>query len=179
MSEAYDILGNPSKKQRYDAQLRQQDELERQAKERERKQAATRRAQKEQEKKDRLKRQREMVKNAKALDHLVMKLSTIDQFEKAMLVSDNHGAHYKQHSILMFVSNKNAEKMGEEEYYFPYPFAGEEGDYAGLIQVAKVNNIIRAYFSVALFVSCVHLKIPNVSQIIYEKHRSDSMPKRN
>lgn len=51
----------------------------------------------------------------------------------------------------MFVSNKHAEKVGEEEIHFPYPFAGEVGQqqhqqkkknnnpYANVLQVTKIR----------------------------------------
>mmetsp|Transcript_42190 Transcript_42190/g.76110 ORF Transcript_42190/g.76110 Transcript_42190/m.76110 type:complete len:617 (-) Transcript_42190:409-2259(-) len=112
----------------------------RKAREKERRQEEMQRQQNNRERKERQRRQREMVGKARATQSRVVKISDMEHFEKTML--DPSKKVYRTHCLMMFVSNKNAEKKGDEEIYFPYPFAGEAGNdnaYDSMLQIAKVR----------------------------------------
>lgn len=117
--------------------------------------AKERRQKKQRKEKDEWKREKkrgqpEMVTKAKDLYHRVMRLSDLNQMEKILL--DSRG-NYRKNYLIMFVGNKKAEKAGEEDYHFPFPFAmdgGEFGD-ADFIQVAKVSLVS---FLICNFLRC-------------------------
>ncbi|KAL7470685.1 hypothetical protein ACHAXS_010938, partial [Conticribra weissflogii] len=114
------------------------EEQRRQQRARERRQKEQRREKEEWERREKKKRQVDMVNKAKDLFHRVMRLSELNQVEQIML--DSRG-HYRKNYLIMFVGNKKAEKAGEEEYYFPFPFAEDGGEFGDVdyVQVAKVR----------------------------------------
>ncbi len=71
------------------------------------------------------------------------KIATMEDFVSSML--DSLTNTYKTHCLMMFVSNKNADKIGEETFHFPYPFMGEIGQHyseLNMLRVAKASLLI-------------------------------------
>ena len=140
VTDAFEILGNPTNRRRHDDKIHKEAQRRRKAREKERRQEEMQRQQNNRERKERQRRQREMVDKARATQSRIVKISDLEHFEKTML--DPSKKVYKTHCLMMFVSNKNAEKKGDEEIYFPYPFAGEAGNdnaYDSMLQIAKAS----------------------------------------
>lgn len=107
-----------------------------------------RRRKNEAERRERQRRQTDLIHRARATQGRMAKFTTMEEFAKTML--DSSRKTYKTHCLMMFVSNKSAEKMGDDVYHFPYPFAGEVGQYnsySNLLQVAKASAL---FFSVVV-----------------------------
>ena len=136
VTDAFDILGDPTSRKRHDARVRQEEQRQRRAREQQQRQEQMRRQQDERERKERLRMEREMIQKARAAQSRMAKISSLDNLERKML--DPSRKVYGTHCLIMFVANKNAERKGEEELYFPYPFTGE--GYEGMIQVAKASH---------------------------------------
>lgn len=124
--------------------MRQETQRRRQAQEQARRQDRMRQQQNEKAKKERQRKQREMIEKSRATQGRMVKIPNMEHFKEAML--DPSGKVYKTHCLIMFVGNKNAERKGEEELFFPYPFAGEVGKdstyYKGTLQIAKASIIL-------------------------------------
>mmetsp|Transcript_25330 Transcript_25330/g.52964 ORF Transcript_25330/g.52964 Transcript_25330/m.52964 type:complete len:739 (+) Transcript_25330:150-2366(+) len=144
VSDAFELLSNPTDRRKYDAQMQRDAQRRRKQHEQERQREQKRRNQMHREQKEREKKHKAMLEKARGSQSRIMRFSTMEQFESSMLSSTKNSKVYETHCLIMFVSNKNAEKMGDEEYYFPYPFAGEGGAgrnnlYEGMLRVAKVR----------------------------------------
>jgi len=135
VSDAFELLGDPNERRRYDAKLRQEQQRRRNVQEQQRRQEEQRRSENARKQKERQRRQREMAQRSRAMQGRVVKIGDVGEFGDVVL--DSKREVYKTHCLIMFVSNKNAERKGEEEFYFPYPFAGEM--YDNMLQVAKVS----------------------------------------
>jgi len=139
VAAAFEILGNPINKQRHDNKIRQEMQRRRRARDQERRQEGMRRQQHDRERAEHQRKKREMVDSGRKTQSRTVNVSNLEEFEKKMLDSSRK---YKTHCLIMFVANKDAEKKGEEEFYFPYPFAGEDGyhnPYESILQIAKVR----------------------------------------
>ena len=78
---------------------------------------------------------------AKAGYEYVMKWSKVSQLREYMDGdTSSRSSVYNSNILIMFVGNKAAEKKGEEEYFFPYPFVGrdESAVNSNVLVVAKV-----------------------------------------
>lgn len=141
VTDAFDILGDPASRKRYDAGVRWEEQRRRGSREQEKRREKMRRQKKEREEKERLRAHSEMMRRARATQGRMVKISSFGEFEKEML--DPSGRVYRTHALIMFVGNRGAERKGEETMYFPYPFAGETNGnvnsrHAG-IKVARVR----------------------------------------
>lgn len=141
VTDAFDILGDPASRKRYDAGVRWEEQRRRGSREQEKRREKMRRQKKEREEKERLRAHSEMMRRARATQGRMVKISSFGEFEKEML--DPSGRVYTTHALIMFVGNRGAERKGEETMYFPYPFAGETNGnvnsrHAG-IKVARVR----------------------------------------
>jgi hypothetical protein len=135
ISEAFDILSDPKKKRVYDEQRLREERMRAEQKRREERQ----RYAQEREREQALMRQREMIQKARSGYDGVLKWSKLSHLEE-MAVDDQSNV-YTTNVLIMFVGNKAAEKKGEEDYYFPYPFVGEWDSAVGndVLLVAKVR----------------------------------------
>lgn len=96
----------------------------------------------EKKRKEQQRQLRDMIERARSASTGMVQISTMEQFQQQMTVIEGSMRVYKTHCLIMFVANKQAEKIGEEELFFPYPFTGEAGGqngYRNLLQVAKVR----------------------------------------
>lgn len=144
VTDAFELLSNPTNRRKYDAQMQKDAQRRRKQHEQERHREQKRRNQMHREQQERQKKHNKMVQKARGSQSRIMKFSTMEQFESSMLSSTKNNKVYETHCLIMFVSNKNAEKMGDDEYYFPYPFVGEVGAghnnlYEGMLRIAKVR----------------------------------------
>jgi curved DNA-binding protein CbpA len=140
VAAAFEILGNQVNKKRYDAQYNQEMKRRRRFHEQERQWKEMRRRQNDADRRERQRRQTEMTHRARATQAKMVKIASMEDFTTSMLDSSTHA--YKIHCLMMFVSNKNAEKLGEEIFHFPYPFAGEVEEYyshSNVLRVAKAS----------------------------------------
>ena len=145
VSEAFDILSDPKKKRAYDAQ---QQRIQR-MKDEERRREERRRYAEHREREQALMRKREMIQKARAGYDGVLKWSKLSQLEEmAMDYQDNV---YTTNVLIMFVGNRAAEKKGEEDYFFPYPFLGE-GESAMQNDVLVVVKVRHGHVHSALLV---------------------------
>ena len=116
-----------------------------------------------------------MIHRARETQGGIAKITTMEEFAKTML--DPSRKIYKTHCLMMFVSNKSAEKMGEEVYHFPYPFAGEVGQrnsYSTLLQVAKASICLGVVVSLEWDNSSYVIKMYLLYFIIYSQIRFNS-----
>lgn len=134
ISEAFDILSDPQKKYVYDERIKRE---ERMRQEQRRREEMQRRAH-ERQRHEQMRFKQEMVKRARSGYDRVFKWSTLSQLEEMALDANNL---YTKNVLIMFVGNKAAERRGEEDYYFPYPFVGESGSQMNndVLLVAKVK----------------------------------------
>lgn len=117
-----------------------------------------------------------MIHRARETKGGMAKITTMEEFAKTML--DSSRKIYKTHCLMMFVSNKSAEMMGEEVYHFPYPFAGEVGQrnsHSTLLEVAKAS--IGVVVSLEWDDSSYVIKISSLYSISYSIHRFDLTPR--
>lgn len=142
ITAAYEILGDPISRRKHDNRVRQDMARQRQAREQQRQRERMQRQREDNERKQRQKRHADMMVKAGATQSRVAKISTLEEFEQMML--DPSRKAYQKHCLIMFVANKNAEKKGLEEVYFPYPFAGEPNGpnaHQSTIQIAKASSL--------------------------------------
>lgn len=140
VATAFEILGNQVNKKRYDAQYDQEMKRRRRFHEQERQRKEMRRRQNESDRRERQRTKTDMTHRARATQARMAKIATMEDFATFMLDSSTNT--YKTHCLMMFVSNKKAEKLGEEIFHFPYPFAGEVEEYyshSNMLRVAKVS----------------------------------------
>ena len=90
--------------------------------------------------KERMEQQRihvTMMNKSREAQRRMIKISTYQEFEMKMLDTTNKKKRiYKTHVLLMFVGNKQAEKRGHEELYFPHPFTDTNNN---ILQVARIR----------------------------------------
>ena len=78
-----------------------------------------------------------MMNKSREAQRYMIKISTYQEFEMKML--DTKKRTYKTHVLLMFVGNKQAEKKGHEELYFPHPFTTTDITNNNILQVARIR----------------------------------------
>ncbi|KAL7534775.1 hypothetical protein ACHAXR_006066, partial [Thalassiosira sp. AJA248-18] len=136
VSDAFEILGNPASRRKHDNTMRQEAQRRRRAQDQHRRQEDMKRKENDRARKERQRRHRDMLERASAMQSRMVKISTMEQFEKVMLHSSKK--FYKTHCLIMFVGNRSAEKKGEEDFYFPYPFENDKNT----LQIAKASDAV-------------------------------------
>ena len=93
-----------------------------------------------------LMKQRDLVRRAKAGYDYVLKWSNVSQLRE--FVDDtSQNSVYSTNVLIMFVGNKVAERKGEEGYFFPYPFVGNDQTAvnSNVLVVAKVCDLMTLF----------------------------------
>jgi curved DNA-binding protein CbpA len=157
ISEAFDILSDPKKKRMFDQQRIREERIKAEQMRREERQRYAEQREREQA----LMRKHEMIQKARSGYDGVLKWSKLSHFEDVAI--DDQNKVYTTNVLIMFVGNKAAEKKGEEEYYFPYPFVGnvESTVSKDVLLVAKVR------FSTIYSISSQRVYINNSSLTLY------------
>ena len=92
-----------------------------------------------------------MRNKSKAAQSRLLKITTKAEFETTML--DPSKKYYRTNCLILFVSNKEAEKWAETQLYFPYPFVGSDAGYEKILHVGKVRRVIHHTYDHELFES--------------------------
>jgi curved DNA-binding protein CbpA len=193
VTTAFEILGDPVNRKRYDRAIKEEEAKKRrssshnQYRQSHQKQSSTssrkpnnmdRKSQQKQQ------RQSEMRNKSKAAQSRLLKITTKAEFETTML--DPSKKYYRTNCLILFVSNKQAEKWAETQLYFPYPFVGSDAGYEKILNVGKVRRVIHHRYDPELFehfrtpYSQQHLSVSLTCLGSSSTHkRSDSTPRRN
>lgn len=153
VTSAFEILGDPVSRKRYDRAIYEEANKRRRAQsrshqrqqhhhqqQRQQQQSSSRKPNDMDTRKERQMRHTEMIHKSRSTQSRMTKIITKEEFETNML--DASKKFYKINCLIMFVANKNAEKWAETYLYFPFPFAGDGrhgNSYENLLLVSKVR----------------------------------------
>jgi hypothetical protein len=142
--DAFEILSDPVKRKQYDHQYKRrfsqrQEQGQRQQQNNVHKEQRKRRQQKQQQEQQQQSRKDQLLQEAKLAQSRVLRLSSVEQFRSVLL--DQQG-NYERHFLCVFVVTKKIETLVDDEWMFPFPFAGLGSNgiwWEDVIQTAKVR----------------------------------------
>jgi hypothetical protein len=152
VTSAFEIIGVPVNRKRYDRAMKEKEAKKSKYRRNQQKQSSTSSRKPNnmyREEHQRQQRQSEMRNKSKSAQTRLLKITTKDEFEMTML--DPSKKYYRTNCLILFVSNKQAEKWAETQLYFPYPFVGSDAGYEKILNVGKVRRVIDHTYDLELF----------------------------